>query len=478
MSRWTESFQAHAVHQQLARAVDAAGSIDTSDPSILADAGEVARFQKVLAYLQQAIRSVDPELLPLSFWDPVRDHLSGCADQIVAFKGNKDIAYIKSANQYLDNALLHVRPYLLAKGRLGPALQSAAKAYAEALTDAAGKLKQASAETVTEIELKRKEYAEKSANVEAFGAGIRESYEVLIAGPDPVMPALMAKIRDIESFHRTLTIAEGESPSLKQQVALGVEAVNKDKKAVDSLRVAIAATVGSLEAFEGRMLGAAIADGTREGGLDHEINLRVQTLRDFEGQQKTRYSALNDQIESLLPGATSAGLATAYMQMRNSFSVPVRNANRIFYASVAGLVFVGLLMNVDRIWLWGISFQHPANWLSALQAFVHKLPLLGPLIWLAYYASKRRSEFQRLEQEYAHKQALAMSYESYRKQIQDLGSEDDALMKDLLAKAVEAIAFNASASLDGKHGDKIPIQELLEKTVAAALNEAKKAAVK
>src|SRR5690606_2016354 len=118
-----------------------------------------------------------------------------------------------------------------------------------------------------------------------------------------------------------------------------------------------------------------------------------------------------------------------------------------------------------------VEFIKLTDWASVGRSVAHKLPFYAPLVWLAYYASKRRSEFQRLEQEYAHKEALAKSYDSYRKQIEDLSGDSDQLMRDLLAKAVSAIAFNASASLDGKHGDKIPMHEIIEKAVLAALNK-------
>ncbi len=82
-----------------------------------------------------------------------------------------------------------------------------------------------------------------------------------------------------------------------------------------------------------------------------------------------------------------------------------------------------------------------------------KLPLYVPLVWLALYASKRRSENQRLEQEYAHKEALAKSYSSYKQQIKELKQEDQLLLIKLLDSAIAAMANNASDVLDKKHGD-------------------------
>ena len=99
---------------------------------------------------------------------------------------------------------------------------------------------------------------------------------------------------------------------------------------------------------------------------------------------------------------------------------------------------------------------------STLNSLLFKLPLYAPLVWLAIYASKRRSENQRLQQEYAHKEALAKSYVSYKMQIDELKQEDKKLLEKLLDSSIDTVAHNASESLDKKHGDSTPIQETIK----------------
>ena len=94
--------------------------------------------------------------------------------------------------------------------------------------------------------------------------------------------------------------------------------------------------------------------------------------------------------------------------------------------------------------------------------FFKTLPIIAPLIWLAIFASSRRSENQRLEQEYAHKEALAKSYSSYKKQIDGLKDEDQSLLIKLLDNAIETISKNASETLDKKHGDGTPFQSIVK----------------
>ena len=88
---------------------------------------------------------------------------------------------------------------------------------------------------------------------------------------------------------------------------------------------------------------------------------------------------------------------------------------------------------------------------------------------MAIFASKRRSENQRLQQEYAHKEALAKSYVSYKMQIDELNQEDKKLLEKLLDSSINTVSYNASESLDKKHGDTTPMQETIKMTVEQVL---------
>jgi len=83
---------------------------------------------------------------------------------------------------------------------------------------------------------------------------------------------------------------------------------------------------------------------------------------------------------------------------------------------------------------------------------------------LVIFISKRRNEVLRLEQEYAHKEALAKSYDSYRQQIEKLQQEQqNKLLPILLEKMIIAISLNPAETLDKGGKDKTPIEELMKK---------------
>ena len=138
----------------------------------------------------------------------------------------------------------------------------------------------------------------------------------------------------------------------------------------------------------------------------------------------------------------------------------------LFYGSLGLLIAVSILLSMESLggenWITFVKFS---EWDAVLKGLVYKLPFYAPVLWLAFYASKRRSESQRLQQEYSHKESLAKSYMSYKEQIEAIGDSDNAMLKELITRSIATIAHNASESLDGKHGDKVPTMEMLESAV-------------
>lgn len=472
MSRWTNNFETHAFRGQWERVKGAIGEIQLDDPLVLLCLDEIGRMKKVCAYIDQAIVGVDPELLPLNFWDPIKDQMSACADQIRAFISNKNSGHLQNANGNLDSILSQTRPYILGKGKLGPALQAAAKAYSAALEDAVTALNARMLSGVKDLEESQARSVELVNEIETNLSEIDKKHDELFVGAgdqEAKANLLDGYIEEITNFYRRLVTGSGDSGSIKEEVAAAREVVKSGREAIEKLRGEAQATIRDLSAFEIRILGSLKEDGKREGGLDAELTSRLRELGNVESHQKTRYEALNTQIESLLPGATSAGLASAYREMKDSFDRPIENASKVFYWSIGVLIVGSVLLCLDKVsWSNGllVEWVHLTDWQSVLRSIAYKLPFYGPAVWLAYYASKRRSEYQRLKQEYAHKEALAKSYENFKNQVEKLDAEDGQLMVSLLEKAIAAISYNASQTLDGKHGDKMPLQEAVERLTA------------
>ncbi|OOF29802.1 hypothetical protein [Salinivibrio proteolyticus] len=190
-------------------------------------------------------------------------------------------------------------------------------------------------------------------------------------------------------------------------------------------------------------------------GIDEEISNHLKNLIEFENKQQKKYTALNEQIESLLPAATSAGLASAYETLKSECDTPIEDFTKLFYLALLGLFICSsiFVINSFSFWPFSIEFVSAGTWIEVTTTGLKKIPFVLPFLWLTVFASKRRSEQQRLRQEYAHKEALAKSYDSYKQQIEALDGENQQLQAKLLERTIDAIAFNASTTLDKKHSD-------------------------
>ena len=101
--------------------------------------------------------------------------------------------------------------------------------------------------------------------------------------------------------------------------------------------------------------------------------------------------------------------------------------------------------------------------LVLLGNFAVKLPFIIPVLWLVIFVSKRRSEAERLTQEYAHKESLAKSYDSYKQQIEKLADDNQKeLLPILMENMIKAIALNPAETLDKKHQSDSPMSEILK----------------
>jgi hypothetical protein len=223
--------------------------------------------------------------------------------------------------------------------------------------------------------------------------------------------------------------------------------------------------IDEINKFYNRIYGGKDETGIETKGLKLEIENYNEELLSFQMIQKERYTALNKEIESLLPGATSAGLSSAYHSLSKSYDKSITHNTYLFYVSI-------LILFIFSIILIKSNFKELTNLYDMGMFLVYRLPVVIPVVWLAVFASKRRSESERLKQEYAHKEALAKTYQSFKLQIEQLGENNqEPLLEKLLTAAIDTISNNASTTLDKKHGDSVPITDMIEKMVNKALDK-------
>lgn len=474
MSRWLEQYQNHAYTESWRNLKKAVDEIELGDEPAHSSVEELSRLRKVVYFLDELLNSLEPELVPFQLWDNFHNQCNAVNQNINQYIQDRNVNNIRHANDKIDSLLGSIRPHVLGRGEVATSLRDAVVDATKEVSDRHKEMSQNLKEIRKSIEqhessAKNKldeitQASERISDVEkqVFGdEGYAQKFNQLIASAEE-------RYQDINTYYEEIFHDDAGSISIKNQVGSAKKDIESSKSQIDEQMSSVSDRVDQLKSFYKKIFGDP--DNTEENkGLKAELEVRKEELEKFERDQKERYEALNTEINSLLPGATSAGLATAYHDLKKSFDKPIKNANFLFYCSIGGLVLLAAFMTFENFG--DIQGQ---SWDVVLKSFIYRLPLYGPILWLAFYASKRRSEHNRLQQEYAHKEALAKSYHSYKQQIEALNTEDEAMLKSLMVKSIDAISHNASDTLDKGHGDKHPLHEIAEKTADKVVQKTRK----
>lgn len=164
---------------------------------------------------------------------------------------------------------------------------------------------------------------------------------------------------------------------------------------------------------------------------------------------------LKQTIENLLPGATSAGLASAFKERKESFKIPKILWGLVFVLSIISLLFIAYfdpISSKNTVLDFEIIFQH---------IFI-KLPFIVPIVWLAIYAGRRHGQALRLEEDYAHKETLSKSFEGYKNQLIEIevSSDEKQSTLNLIDRTLEALSLHPGRIYQGKHEDITPLNSI------------------
>lgn len=275
------------------------------------------------------------------------------------------------------------------------------------------------------------------------------------------------KYSEVHDFYQKLITDED---SIRQQILSSRDIIRSREVDLDRSLARLDSEIAKISSFHKEIYG----DGEKKYGIKKDIEDRSMQLTALEEEHKLKYKAISEQVESLLPGATSAGLAKSYHDQKDKYDESITHNTHIFYGIIAVMFLASFVISTSDISLLPPSIEFvKINNIEDISSFLFfRLPVLLPLIWLAVFVSRRRSECERLKQEYTHKAALASSYESFKQQIKDIDRDKaDVLMEKLLDSAINAISHNASLTLDKKADESMPIIGIVEKTVDKVLEK-------
>jgi len=460
-----ENQQFHTNWNRIKEKIDNA-NIDSASVQFQED---FARFVKVFNFIDSLFENFDPELIPKNLLDNLNNQTSDCFTQINAAIANKNYSNLNSANTYLDQILTSLKPYSLYDNKLKRSLRTAIRAYISEIDTHLKNIPNTQEEYDKAVELREK--IESYYNEIFIGDEETNAIKEQISS---ILTSINEQFDEIESFHTRLLI-DDEEESLSTQIENAKKSIDEDTEEAKELLTETSSKVQELKEFYFKIFGTPNEEtGVLEGGLKQELDTRlkeldeyknnqtkafetlisdkIKALEEYEAEQKERIENLYKKIEEHLPGATSAGLAKAYEKRRKFYQFPIFTWNVVFVIAMLIMIYFGYK-----------NLQDVKSWEDALKHILHYTPIYLPAIWLAIYASKRRSESRALEEEYAHKEALAKSYSSYKLQIEEIGGEDKGLIEKLLDKTIDTVSDNPSKVLDRKHGDNTPALDIVEK---------------
>jgi len=223
----------------------------------------------------------------------------------------------------------------------------------------------------------------------------------------------------------------------------------------------IKATKSDIESSYDKIFGKTDTEGIITKGYLQEYDELKSSISTFLAEQSKKFTAQFNEIEGLLPGATSAGLAQAYQLQKESYKNPILVWSIIFISTIVLMIGFGVVLISTQI-----STPETLTLNYAFISLLKDLPFFIPTIWLAGYASKQQSQFKRLQQEYAFKETNAKSFHGHKIQIEELmkeGASDKDLLLQLVTQLVYITSKNPSETLDNKsHEDNSPIFKFAE----------------
>lgn len=275
----------------------------------------------------------------------------------------------------------------------------------------------------TDIQTKTAEISSIASEAAATKTKIVDAQEVIAKKSEHIEDARLHadKIRSqLDRLQTTVTQQATEADAQKTRAQSAADSATELLASIKTAKEATEKDVNAaLEARKAAQEAAAVSKG-----LAARAETVDQQLKDYEKKLVDLQSLCADQlrtIEGLLPGATSAGLASAFDMRRQTFLSPQRLWQWAFVGSL------GLLVVIGATGLWHISQMDTVPTYDELaRLWLGRLPIVIALVWLALYSSRESALAKRLEEDYGYKSAIAACFEGFRKQMSELGKEADA----------------------------------------------------
>lgn len=262
-----------------------------------------------------------------------------------------------------------------------------------------------------------------SARVEALGAVARQADALrgqaelsAKAAADHAVRVESAEksIRDLASAAETLVAAireaQNKANSDSGSMAALLEQIKATGAAAAALQVQIDGYRPKFDAFQAEL------DGRNQEFMKFQENSKL--AEEKNKSREAEVDRLMKTADAMISGATTAGLANSLEQTRKRYEERMSGARIGFLVSVALLVISALPLAAHLLpgilgdWFPKTTEGVHSSWYGVLG----KVLLMVPATWLTGFYTKTYADFFHLEREYAHKAALAMSVDGFKRQ--------------------------------------------------------------
>jgi hypothetical protein len=332
------------------------------------------------------------------------------------------------------------------------------------------------ASALSDAQAKQAEIAGIASQAVAAKTQISDQQAVIATKSDHIQKAQEHADKVRGDLDRTLTAAQQQATATEGHSTTAKSAAEASNKILADIR----ATKGSADA---ELTAAAAARRQAEEAMavakalaekSATIETRIIAYETELAKLKKESEAQLATIVGLLPGATAAGLASAFDTRRQSFLKPSSRWQWLFIGAL--LAIVALTGSA----LWNLIHAGTApSYDELFRMWLARAPVMIALVWLALHASHEAGLAKRLEEDYGYKAAIAACFEGFKKQMAEVGAtvQPGSPLAHLLENTLRTIAAPPGRIYDKHALAATPADEAkqLAKTVNETLTKVQQA---
>jgi len=278
-----------------------------------------------------------------------------------------------------------------------------------------------------------------------------------------------SEVKELSVLHEQLSDIEEHATELSDQLSEIFTKAEKHTESCEAFNERAAEHLTEIQGYCEEAQTAATEARDQEQNITSLANLAITLEQDIptrldDAQRATqkldelseRAKEVREELESLLPGATAAGLAQAYRKTKKQIEERMAKQFKLFGWGLAGLVGTLILGHF-------LLPPLPTEPGPLMIQLFSRAMLASPAVWFTWVVVRQYTYLSRLHTDYGFKEAVATSFEGFRRMMEELDKSND---KDLTAalsiKAIDIIGSDPDRLGSRHHGDDSPWSHMLK----------------